>query len=126
MFCKLFAVTAFILFEHAQQDAAVGSQHRSEYQGNDGHQLQQDVHGRSGSILEGVAYGVAGNRRFVGVGTFAAVNTGLWSRRQRSGITRPRFPPLGTHSCPHVAGASQGGHCETHVPSPLVDYRRQY
>ena len=49
-----------------------------------------------------------------------------WSRRQRSGIARPHFPPLGTHSCRHVAGASQGGHCETRVPSPLVDYRRQY
>ena len=55
----------------------MGSQHRSKYQGNDGHQLQQDVHSRSGSIFERIAYGVAGNRCFVRVGTFAAVYAGF-------------------------------------------------
>ena len=42
-------------------------QHRREYQGHDGHELQQDVQRRAGGVLEGVSDGVANNGGLVGL-----------------------------------------------------------
>ena len=47
------------LFEQAKQDAAVCCQYRSKYQGYNGHQFDQDVHCRPGSIFERVTYSIA-------------------------------------------------------------------
>lgn len=55
----------------------MGSQHRGEDQRNDGHQLDEDVHGRAGRILKGIADGIARYSRFVAVGTFAAMHAGF-------------------------------------------------
>ena len=46
---------------------------RSDHQGDHRHQLDQDVQARSGSILEGIADGIADHGRFVGLGAFATV-----------------------------------------------------
>ena len=65
------------LFKEVQKNAAMSSQNRSKYQGNDSHQFDEDVHCRSGSIFERIAYGVAGNSCFVSFTAFTAMNTGF-------------------------------------------------
>ena len=46
------------------------NQQRCDDQRYDGHQLDQDIHGRAGGILERIAHGIANNRRFMRIGAF--------------------------------------------------------
>ena len=48
-----------------------------EHDGYHGQQLDQDVDGRSGGILERIAYRIAYNRRFVGIASLTAVLAAL-------------------------------------------------
>ena len=48
-----------------------------EHDGDRGAQLDEDVQGRAGGILEGIAHGVADDGRLVLVGALAAVVAGL-------------------------------------------------
>jgi hypothetical protein len=45
--------------------------------GNNGHQLDEDVQTRTGGIFEGVTDGIAYDSRFVGLGMLATENPGL-------------------------------------------------
>src|SRR3546814_11626937 len=47
-----------------------------EDQADDGHHLDEDVHGGARGVLEGVADGVADHGRLVGLSTLAAVELG--------------------------------------------------
>ncbi len=51
----------------------VGGEEGSEDEGDDGHELHQNVEGRSGSILERITNGITDNGGLVGVGALAAV-----------------------------------------------------
>ena len=41
---------------------------RGERQRDDGHEVDEDVHGRAGGILERIAHGIAHDSRLVGLG----------------------------------------------------------
>ena len=56
----------------------VVSEDRGESEGEDSHQLDQDVQGRTGGVLERIADGVANDARFVSVGLFAAVHLSVF------------------------------------------------
>src|SRR5438270_883978 len=62
------------------------SQRRCYYQRNDGHQLNQNIHGRSGGILERIAYGIARYRSFMRIGSFII---GLAIEEKIKGIMPP-------------------------------------
>ena len=47
----------------------LSEQRRSYHQGDDRHQLNQDIHGRSRGVLEGITHGVTDDGRFVHVRT---------------------------------------------------------
>lgn len=53
------------LFKEVQKNAAMSVPEPEQIPGNDSHQFDEDVHCRSGSIFERIAYGVAGNSCFV-------------------------------------------------------------
>lgn len=48
---------------------------RGERQRDDGHEVDEDVHGRAGGILERIAHGIAHDSRLVGLGALAAMMT---------------------------------------------------
>ena len=50
---------------------------RGEYQRHDCHDLDEDVHGRTGGVLEGISHRVTDHRRLVVVSAFAAVGSGF-------------------------------------------------
>ena len=52
----------------------VASEDRGKSEGEDCHQLDQDVQGRTRGVLERIADGVANNASFVSVGLFAAIH----------------------------------------------------
>ena len=54
------------------QIAGEAQQHRSQHQGDHAHQLDENVHGRTRGVLEGVTNGVAHDRGLVVVTTLAA------------------------------------------------------
>ena len=56
---------------------AVFGEGGGEDQADDGHDLEQDVHGRAGGVLERVADGVADDGGLVGLGALAAVGAGF-------------------------------------------------
>ena len=46
---------------------------RGERQRDDGHEVDEDVHGRAGGILEGIAHGIAHNGGLMVIGAFSAI-----------------------------------------------------
>ena len=56
---------------------AVGDDQAGEDDGDHVHQFDEDVQGRSGGVLEGVADGVPDDGGLVGIGAFAAVLAGF-------------------------------------------------
>ena len=62
------------LLEHLQQDAAVRCKRTCEYERDDGHELNEDVEGRTRCILERITNGVANNSGLVRVAALTTMD----------------------------------------------------
>ena len=86
---ELSLLTELAIFSYVRnlQQAADLYEDGSEDQRNNSHQLDEDVDGRTGSILEGVADGVAGNSSLVGGSTLAVAFDGAGFSAKEAGFT---------------------------------------